>query len=89
MIPVTRQSAVRGNRFLFVTTFGSCLLQDYFLGENMNPLPKWHYQPPIGDLFSNFNHNWNTLLPVTGLLFGIIFATWLIAKVIKHVKGSD
>jgi hypothetical protein len=52
-------------------------------------LPKWNYSPPIEDLFANFSHNWNGLMPMTAILFGIIFATWVGSKIVKHVRGES
>lgn len=54
--------------------------------ENMPNIP---FSPPIGDLFANFGHNWNTLMPVLVVLFGIIFATFVIKKVMNRLRGED
>ncbi|MMZ67710.1 hypothetical protein D3C76_316240 [compost metagenome] len=45
--------------------------------------------PPISDLFANLGHNWSTLSPVLSLLFGIIFATYVVNKILKKVRGED
>lgn len=52
-------------------------------------MPEIPYHPPIQDLFSNFTHNWHTLMPALSVLFGVLFAGWLIRKIIKNVKGDD
>lgn len=43
----------------------------------------------IRDLFANLQLNWTTLMPVLALLFGILFATYLVRKVIQKVRGED
>lgn len=43
----------------------------------------------IRDLFANFGHNWSTLSPALWVLFGIIFGTFVLGKIIKNVKGDD
>lgn len=51
-------------------------------------VPEIPYSPPIEDLFANLGHNWNTLGPALWTLFGIIFGTYLIRKIMEHVKGD-
>lgn len=51
-------------------------------------MPDITWAPPVGDLISNFTHNWGTLMPVLVLLFGILFGTFVIRKVYKHLKGD-
>lgn len=52
-------------------------------------VPTIPYSPPIADLFANFTHNWGTLSPVLAVLFGVIFGTFVIRKILKRVRGED
>lgn len=45
--------------------------------------------PPIDDLFANLGHNWDTLWPVLAVLFGVLFGSFVLNKVIKRVRGED
>ena len=45
--------------------------------------------PPVTDLFANLGQNWSVLSPALSLLFGILFGSFLIMKIVKHVRGSD
>lgn len=51
-------------------------------------IPDVNYRPPIKDLFHFFDINWNTLSPVLWLLFGTLFA-FFILKILKDKYGSD
>jgi hypothetical protein len=51
-------------------------------------MPQIPYSPPIEDLLSNFAHNWHTLGPVLWVLFGTLFGTFLVKKVINKVRGD-
>jgi len=52
-------------------------------------MPEIPESPPIQDLFSNFAHNWNTLMPALAVLFGVLFGGWVIRKIIKNIRGDD
>lgn len=54
-----------------------------------NGIPSIPYSPPLQDLLSNLSHNWHTLGPALWVLFGIIFGTFVLKKIIKNVKGDD
>lgn len=46
-------------------------------------VPDITYSPPIADLFLFVGINWDTLLPVLGLLCGTLFGFFIL----KRVKG--
>lgn len=47
-------------------------------------VPKIDYRPPISDLFSNFGTNWNTLSPALWLLYGTLFAFFVLGIMKKY-----
>lgn len=51
-------------------------------------VPDITYSPPIQDLFANFERNWNAIGPAMWTLLGIIFGTFLIRKILEHVRGD-
>lgn len=52
-------------------------------------MPDIEWSPPIVDLFSNLQNNFETLTPVFSLLFGILFIFFVLRKVKKMVWGGD
>lgn len=51
-------------------------------------IPDIDYRPPIEDLFRFFGINWDTLSPVLFLLFGTLFA-FFVLKILKDLYWSD
>lgn len=51
----------------------------------MPPVPQG---PPVDDLFSNLSHNWVTLWPALAVLFGVLFGSFVLNKVIKNIRGE-
>ncbi|MNW41500.1 hypothetical protein D3C74_186410 [compost metagenome] len=45
--------------------------------------------PPVDDLFANLGHNWTTLWPALAVLFGVLFGTFVLNKIIKKFRGED
>lgn len=50
-------------------------------------IPDITYRPPITDLFTFFGINWDTLAPALWLLFGTLFA-FFVLKIVKQ-NGAD
>jgi hypothetical protein len=46
-------------------------------------IPSVNYSPDINDLFANFYHNWDTLSPALWLLYGTLFAFFLLGVLKK------
>lgn len=64
---------------------------DGFGGDHM---PDQHPRLNVGsfdmaDLFGNTSHNWDTIGPALWILFGTLFAGWLLRKIIRGWKGDD
>lgn len=55
-----------------------------------NPaIPTVPHMSDINDLFANFANNWYHLRFVLAVLFGLMFAFFLIKKLMKMFLGSD
>lgn len=55
---------------------------DYALDLHSDNVPDVGYKPPIGDLFEFAAFNWSTLGPALWLLFGTLFA-FFVLKLLK------
>lgn len=51
-------------------------------------IPDVTYRPDINDLFHYFGINWETLSPALWVLFGTLFA-FFVLKILKDRFGSD
>lgn len=52
-------------------------------------MPQINYSPPISDLFANLQFNMSTLSPALVILFGILFAGYLIKKIKDRFIDDD
>lgn len=47
-------------------------------------IPEVTYSPPISDLFNFFKINWETLSPALWLLYGVLFAFFVLGIIKKY-----
>ncbi|MCG7218208.1 hypothetical protein MF069_36530 [Paenibacillus mucilaginosus] len=52
----------------------------------MPSIPKMY---DISDLFANFGFNWLHLAPVMALLLGVLFAFFVLQRIIWYIQGRD
>ncbi|MGI2730258.1 hypothetical protein [Bacillus cytotoxicus] len=45
-------------------------------------MPEFGFRPSMSQLFGNFHMNWSTMMPLLGILFGILFG-FFVAHLVK------